>query len=134
MGQADEPLVEVVTDKVNAEIPSPFEASSSRFSPPKARTVRVGAVIGQIEVAGTAGAAQAKEPAARQGSRRTTSGGPGLPCASSKGAPVAAAPAAPDAPSGDAAATGAPVPRSAKACRRHSIDATALRGTGMAAA
>src|SRR5216684_2017527 len=36
----DEPLVEVVTDKVNAEIPSPFEGSWSRSRPPRERPCR----------------------------------------------------------------------------------------------
>src|SRR5260370_7808701 len=50
----DEPLVEVVTDKVNAEIPSPFEGKLVKISVSEGETVRVGSVIGQIEVAGPA--------------------------------------------------------------------------------
>src|ERR1700694_5465717 len=57
----DEPLVEVVTDKVNAEIPSPFEGKLVKISATEGETVRVGAVIAQIEVAG---AATAADPAA----------------------------------------------------------------------
>src|SRR5260370_19348763 len=60
----DEPLVEVVTDKVNAEIPSPFEGKLVKISVSEGETVRVGSVIGQIEVAG-AGTPPAAEPAAR---------------------------------------------------------------------
>src|ERR1700726_4486149 len=48
----DEPLVEVVTDKVNAEIPSPFEGKLVKISATEGETVKVGAVIAQIEVAG----------------------------------------------------------------------------------
>src|ERR1700704_571161 len=48
----DEPLVEVVTDKVNAEIPSPFEGKLVKITAGPGETVRVGAVIAQIEVAG----------------------------------------------------------------------------------
>src|SRR6202045_1133293 len=48
----DEPIVEVVTDKVNAEIPSPFEGKLVKISATEGETVRVGAVIAQIEVAG----------------------------------------------------------------------------------
>src|SRR6185437_696276 len=55
----DEPLVEVVTDKVNAEIPSPYEGKLVKISAAQGDTVRVGSVIAQIEVAGTAGAAAA---------------------------------------------------------------------------
>ena len=48
----DEPLVEVVTDKVNAEIPSPFEGKLVKIAVSEGETVRVGAVIAQIETAG----------------------------------------------------------------------------------
>jgi len=50
----DEPLVEVVTDKVNAEIPSPFEGKLVKITVTEGETVRVGAVLAQIEVAGGA--------------------------------------------------------------------------------
>src|SRR5437763_16441394 len=58
----DEPLVEVVTDKVNAEIPSPFEGKLVKIAVSEGETVRVGAVIAQIETA-AAGAAPAAAPA-----------------------------------------------------------------------
>src|ERR1700686_2328527 len=63
MVKRDEPLVEVVTDKVNAEIPSPFEGKLVKISAAEGETVRVGAVIGQIEVAG---AGPPVAPAARE--------------------------------------------------------------------
>src|SRR5579864_4662759 len=53
----DEPLVEVVTDKVNAEIPSPFEGKLVKIAVSEGETVRVGAVIAQIETAVSAAAA-----------------------------------------------------------------------------
>jgi pyruvate dehydrogenase E2 component (dihydrolipoamide acetyltransferase) len=63
----DEPIVEVVTDKVNAEIPSPFEGKLVKITVTEGETVRVGAVIAQIETAGGAAAdapsAPAKQPA-----------------------------------------------------------------------
>ena len=62
----DEPLVEVVTDKVNAEIPSPFEGKLVKIAVSEGETVRVGSVIAQIETAAAAGAtapAKEKEPA-----------------------------------------------------------------------
>src|SRR5713101_6787175 len=48
----DEPIVEVVTDKVNAEIPSPFEGTLVKIDAGEGQVVRVGAVIAQIETAG----------------------------------------------------------------------------------
>src|SRR5215813_644177 len=59
----DEPIVEVVTDKVNAEIPSPFEGRLVKIAVAEGETVLVGAVIAQIETA-AGGAAQA--PAKRE--------------------------------------------------------------------
>ena len=62
----DEPIVEVVTDKVNAEIPSPFEGTLVKIDAGEGQVVRVGAVIAQIETAaGVALAANTKaSPAA----------------------------------------------------------------------
>src|SRR5438105_12583289 len=55
----DEPLVEVVTDKVNAEIPSPFEGKLVKIAVSEGETVRVGAVIAQIETGAVAPASPA---------------------------------------------------------------------------
>src|SRR5258708_16976740 len=46
----DEPLVEVVTDKVNAEIPSPFDGKLTRIEVAQGQTVAIGAAIAQMEV------------------------------------------------------------------------------------
>src|ERR1700694_3422268 len=48
----DQPRGEVVTDKVTAKSPPPCEGTLVKISPGEGETVRVGAVIGQIEVAG----------------------------------------------------------------------------------
>src|SRR5947209_7118305 len=62
----DEPLVEVVTDKVNAEIPSPFEGRLLRISVQEGTTIPIGVEIAVIELAGGDGepAADAPEPRA----------------------------------------------------------------------
>src|SRR5882724_5565505 len=57
MVKRDEPLVEIVTDKVNAEIPSPFEGKLVKIAVTEGETVSVGAVLAQIEVKDAAGAA-----------------------------------------------------------------------------
>src|SRR3981081_1763909 len=69
----DEPLVEVVTDKVNAEIPSPFEGKLIKISVTEGETVRVGSVLAQIEVAGAAPAASppSATPASGTGAAHT---------------------------------------------------------------
>src|SRR6202165_1422892 len=62
----DEPLVEVVADKGNAEIPSPFDGKLVKITAAQGETVQVGAVLAQIEVAdaASAGAQAIKPPAA----------------------------------------------------------------------
>jgi len=49
--QLDEPLVEVVTDKVTAEIPSPFAGTLAQILVPEGETTRVGEPLAHIEVA-----------------------------------------------------------------------------------
>ena len=122
----DEPLVEIVTDKVNAEIPSPFEGKLVKITVPEGETVNVGAVLAQIEVegAGTVVAAPSTPAAER-------------PAAAA--AIPATAPAA-DVPSAalDAAASSAGggerqrlSPAVRKLADEHAIDPATVRGTGM---
>jgi 2-oxoisovalerate dehydrogenase E2 component (dihydrolipoyl transacylase) len=122
----DEPLVEVVTDKVNAEIPSPFEGKLVKISVTEGETVRVGAVLGQIEVAGAVAAAAAPaKPAGDAGVAPTEvppepASGPAL---------VTAAVAAPIENGGGERARLSPAVR--KLAAEHGIDAGSLRGSGM---
>ncbi|HEV2477078.1 MAG TPA: biotin/lipoyl-containing protein, partial [Candidatus Dormibacteraeota bacterium] len=53
----DEPIVDVVTDKVNAEIPSPFEGRLVRIAVQAGQTVPIGAPLAELEVEGAADAA-----------------------------------------------------------------------------
>src|SRR5881409_4321449 len=64
MVKRDEPLVEVVTDKVNAEIPSPFEGKLVKIAVSEGETVRVGSVIAQIETGAAADTPRAQPKAA----------------------------------------------------------------------
>jgi pyruvate/2-oxoglutarate dehydrogenase complex dihydrolipoamide acyltransferase (E2) component len=59
-----EPLLEVITDKVNAEVPSPFEGVLKEILVEEGATVPNNAEIAVIEEAGGAAAAPATEPAA----------------------------------------------------------------------
>jgi 2-oxoisovalerate dehydrogenase E2 component (dihydrolipoyl transacylase) len=67
MVRRDEPIVEVVTDKVNAEIPSPFEGRLVRIQVAEGQTVAIGAALAELEVEGAATTAaetaSPKEPA-----------------------------------------------------------------------
>ena len=114
----DEPLVEVVTDKVNAEIPSPFEGKLVKIAVTEGETVMVGAVLAQIEVAPAAGAAAPAAPAkvAREG-------------ATSAPAPATTSLAAPSESGDGERARLSPAVR--KLASENGIDAASLRGSGM---
>jgi 2-oxoisovalerate dehydrogenase E2 component (dihydrolipoyl transacylase) len=108
----DEPLVEVVTDKVNAEIPSPFEGKLVKISAAAGEVVRVGAVIGQIETAGAGAAASA--PA---------TGAPRVATPAAAPAPVSAAAV----PASDAKLS----PAVRKLAAERGIDPTTIQGSGL---
>ena len=117
----DEPIVEVVTDKVNAEIPSPFEGKLVKIAVAEGETVRVGAVIAQIETA--AAAAPAKEREA--GAAHTEV--PPEPAGARAPAPVAAHPA--EASNGGERQRLSPAVR--KLAAEHNIDPSSLQGSGL---
>src|SRR5579872_5175345 len=58
--EKDEPIVEVITDKVNAEIPSPVSGVLERISQPEGATVAVGQEIAVI-TDGSEGSEEAQE-------------------------------------------------------------------------
>jgi 2-oxoisovalerate dehydrogenase E2 component (dihydrolipoyl transacylase) len=97
-----EPLLEVITDKVNAEVPSPFEGVLKEILAEEGATVPNNAEIAVIETAddgasnGTGAAAAA--PAEAQSKPAPTEPGPGGSDESREAAPTAPAPAAPAAP------------------------------------
>ena len=109
----DEPLVEVVTDKVNAEIPSPFEGKLVKIAVGEGETVRVGAVIAQIETA-TAAAATTLPPKSQAEAPAP--------------APIRAPVAASQADGGEHARLS---PAVRKLAGEHNIDPTTLRGSGL---
>ncbi|WP_338071675.1 biotin/lipoyl-containing protein, partial [Actinomyces denticolens] len=82
---ADEPLVEVATDKVDTEVPAPASGVLLEIRVPEDETVEVGTVLAIIGEPGEAGSAPAPEAApAPQAAPETPAAAP---------APQAAAPA-----------------------------------------
>ncbi len=140
-----EPLVEVVTDKVNAEVPSPFEGILREILAEEGSTVPNNAEIAIIETAADeAGeATSAPAPIGTSGSAAASSAtAPTSPIAegpagSDERAPaeVAGAKAAPPAPTSTALpATADPDARMTPAVRRllreHDLTAAQIQGTG----
>lgn len=100
----DEPLLEISTDKVDTEIPSPVAGTLQEIVVGEDETVAVGAVLARI--GSGAPAAPAPEPAAAPAP---------APAAESAPAAAAAAPAAAPAPAPATAPTPAPAPAPAAA-------------------
>ncbi len=82
--ERDEPLFEISTDKVDAEIPSPSAGVLKEIKVGEGQTVPIQTIVGVIDAAGSAAAAPAPAPAK-----------PAAPAAAPAKAPAAAAPAAP---------------------------------------
>ena len=125
--ERDEPLFEISTDKVDAEIPSPSAGVLKEIKIPEGQTVPIQTVVAVIDGAGSA-AAPAPAPSA-------PAKAPAPAPAAAKPAPAPAAPApAPPASAPPATATSAERIHSSPLVRRlakeHGVDLAALEGTG----
>ncbi|MGD0247488.1 MAG: dihydrolipoamide acetyltransferase family protein [Candidatus Limnocylindrales bacterium] len=125
----DEPLLEVITDKVNAEVPSPFAGILREILVEEGQTVPYNAEIAEIEeVAGAtprrAGkdAAKAAAPAAS-----VVAAGPAAPATTASSTPPALAPVM---AAGDPDARMTPAVR--MLMRQHGLSPTQIAGTGHA--
>src|SRR6266478_3661875 len=105
--ERDEPLFEISTDKVDAEIPSPSAGVLKEIKVGEGKTVPIQTVVGVIDAAGDgAGAAKAAAPA-----------------------PARAASAAPAAPAKDGQRIhSSPLVR--RMAKEHGVDLAAVPGTG----
>jgi 2-oxoglutarate dehydrogenase dihydrolipoamide succinyltransferase (E2 component) len=142
--ERDEPIVEVITDKVNAEIPSPVTGVLQKITQPEGATVAVGQEIAIIGDEGSVGEAPADAGATGEPTQEMPGGDNGLGSAGTAvatAAPPEAQPATaagflPDAQvhSGNGAARGDRV-RSSPLVRRlaeqSGIDLAAVPGTGI---
>jgi 2-oxoisovalerate dehydrogenase E2 component (dihydrolipoyl transacylase) len=108
----DEPLLEVVTDKVNAEVPSPFAGVLREILVEEGQTVPFAAEIAVIEEAAGSGATpRGAGTAAAKAAPAATSAAATAPVATAVAtAPATTAPSAPVAPAPVAPAPVAPAP------------------------
>jgi 2-oxoglutarate dehydrogenase E2 component (dihydrolipoamide succinyltransferase) len=102
--EADEPLLEISTDKVDTEVPSPASGTLTQILVQEGETVDVGTKLGQI---GGSTASEAPAPAAEPEAP--------APAAEEAPEPEAPAPAAEEAPEPEAPAPAAPEPAAAPA-------------------
>ena len=133
--ERDEPLFEISTDKVDAEIPSPSAGVLKEIKVGEGQTVPIQTIVGVIDAAGSPASAPAPAPA------KAAAPAPAPPAAK---APAAAAPA-PAAPK-PAAPAAAPAPASSgstgerihssplvrRMAKEHGIDLSTVEGTGAA--
>jgi pyruvate dehydrogenase E2 component (dihydrolipoamide acetyltransferase) len=130
--EADEPLLEISTDKVDTEVPSPASGTLTQILVQEGETVEVGTKLGQIggESSGAAGAPA--EPAAAEPETPTEPEEP-APAADAAPQPVAPQPApqpapAAEQPSGNGKAFVSPVV--ARIASEHGVDPSTVAGTG----
>jgi 2-oxoglutarate dehydrogenase complex dihydrolipoamide succinyltransferase (E2) component len=141
----DEPLVEIQTDKINVELPSPADGVLEAITVPEGTTVLVGTEIGVLRTAAVDGVAAPAAPAATAvpAPPPAHAAPPGGAEAAPVGAPATAVP-----PSGGSAVTPAALmaggdsaregnlsPAVRKLMREHHVampEIAAIRGTGLA--
>ena len=136
--ERDEPLFEISTDKVDAEIPSPSAGVLKEIKVGEGKTVPIQTVVGVIDAAADgAGAAKAAAPAPAPAKAAP----PAAPAKPAVAAPPPAAPAASSAPK-PAAAAGTPSapakegqrihtsPLVRRMAKEHGVDLSAVPGTG----
>lgn len=130
MVKKDESLVEIITDKVTAELPSPVAGRLAKILVGEDQTVKVGVEIAQIEESGGAGSGSG-------GASMTAS----APASAPASASVANGASAPSAMSGFAPVATATAPRATATLERvsplarrmaqeHNLDLNTIAGTG----
>jgi pyruvate dehydrogenase E2 component (dihydrolipoamide acetyltransferase) len=144
--ERDEPLFEISTDKVDAEIPSPSAGVLKEIKVNEGQTVPIQTVVAIIDADGAAAQSAAPAPAKSEAATSTKSGAPAAAAAQpAKAEPAKEAPAqsalgtapatgSPSAPQRPAVASGAEKVRSSPLVRRiareHDVDLTQVPGTG----
>jgi pyruvate dehydrogenase E2 component (dihydrolipoamide acetyltransferase) len=124
--QRDEPLFEISTDKVDAEIPAPASGVLSEIKVTEGTTVQVNTVVGTISSDGEGAAAKPAAP------EKKAAPAPPVPKAEAAApAPSAPAPSAPATPKHeeDEHARSSPLVR--KIAREHNVDLSQIEGSGL---
>jgi 2-oxoglutarate dehydrogenase E2 component (dihydrolipoamide succinyltransferase) len=133
--QRDEPLFEISTDKVDAEIPAPASGVLQEIKVSEGSTVGVNTVVGTISLDGEAAAAPAKAaaptpaPAAEKTAEKKDEGknAASVPATAPSASPVSSTPEIAD--EGGEEARSSPLVR--KIAREHGVNLSQVSGTGL---
>jgi len=123
--QRDEPLFEISTDKVDAEIPSPSEGVLLEILVQEGETVEINTIVGRIGAEGEAASAPAPAPAAAPA--KTSQEAAPAPVAA---APVPAATGTTPAPAAGRGRFVRSSPVVQKIAAEHGVDVSLIDGTG----
>src|SRR6202140_1968816 len=134
--ERDEPLFEISTDKVDAEIPSPSAGVLKEIKVGEGQTVPIQTIVGVIDAAGSAASAPAPAPAKTAAPAPAAAKAPAAapvpaaprPAAPAPSAPVAAAPAPASSSSTSERIHSSPLVR--RMAKEHGIDLSTVEGTG----
>src|SRR6266576_5984380 len=122
--ERDEPLFEISTDKVDAEIPSPSAGVLKEIKVGEGQTVPIQTIVGGIDAAGSAAPAAAPAPAAKPSAPAPAAAKPSAP------APAAAPVAAALVSSGSTGERIHSSPLVRRMAKEHGIDLSTIEGTG----
>src|SRR6476661_6475401 len=124
---ADEPVVELETDKVTIEVPAPAAGVLSEIAAKDGETVAVGALLGQIkEGAGAPAKAAAAAPAGRPDEKSSTT----TPINAAEETPAPRVPPKADAAPASKAPDAPLAPSVRKLSAESGVDASAVPGSG----
>ena len=124
--QRDEPLFEISTDKVDAEIPAPASGVLQEIKVTEGTTVGVNTVVGTIAVDGEAAAAKSAAPSAKPAAAPSAP-----PKEEKKAAPAPPPMPAPPAAAHDEEDEARSSPLVRKIAREHGISLSQIKGTGL---
>jgi 2-oxoglutarate dehydrogenase E2 component (dihydrolipoamide succinyltransferase) len=129
--EADEPLLEVSTDKVDTEIPSPVAGTVLEIKVPEDDTAAVGAELAVIGAAGGAAPAPAAEAPEQPAPQQPAQAAPAPTSPAPAPAPTPAAAPAPAAQADGRDVAGYVTPLVRKLAGEHGVDLSTLSGTGV---